>query len=106
MADKNKDENVRDANPHDLREHFEFAHAIAIAIGNNCPIAGWRFWEDVPGNVKKAVMDELLLSICKYTLEDDTNEGLMKLKLMDNALEGGYNRWRYKVLRNGPGPSK
>ena len=63
MADKNKDESVRDANPHDLREHFEFAHAIAVAMGNNCPTAEWRSWEDVPGNVKKAVMDELLVSI-------------------------------------------
>ncbi|KAB2627284.1 hypothetical protein D8674_020902 [Pyrus ussuriensis x Pyrus communis] len=42
--------------------------------------------------------------ICKYTLDDDTNEQLMKL--MDDALEGGYNRWRYEVLWNGPGPSK
>ncbi|TQD92847.1 hypothetical protein C1H46_021556 [Malus baccata] len=85
MADKNKDKSVRDANPHDLREHFEFAHAIAIAMGNNCPIAKWRSWEDVLVNVKKAVMDELL-----YTLDDDMNEQLMKL--MDDAFERGYNR--------------
>ncbi|KAB2619003.1 hypothetical protein D8674_014872 [Pyrus ussuriensis x Pyrus communis] len=57
--------------------------------------------ENVPGNVKKAVMDELL---CKYTLDDDTNEQLMKL--MDDALEEGYNWWCYEVLQNGPGPSK
>ncbi|KAB2617314.1 hypothetical protein D8674_013183 [Pyrus ussuriensis x Pyrus communis] len=101
MADKNKDESVRDANPHELKDHFEFAHAIAIAMGNNCPTAKWRSWEDVPGNVKKTVMDEVL---CKYTFDDDTNEQLMKL--MDNALEGGYNRWRYEVLWNGPGSSK
>ncbi|XP_050138872.1 uncharacterized protein LOC126615156 [Malus sylvestris] len=101
MADKNKDESVRDANLHDLRDHFEFVHAIVVAMGNNCPTAEWRSWEDVPENVKKAVMDEVL---CKYTLDDDMNEQLMKL--MDNALEGGYNRWRYKVLRNGLGSSK
>ncbi|TQD89149.1 hypothetical protein C1H46_025318 [Malus baccata] len=49
MADKNNDESVRDANPHDLREHFEFSHAIAIAMGNNCPTAEWHSWKDVPG---------------------------------------------------------
>ncbi|KAB2608348.1 hypothetical protein D8674_011516 [Pyrus ussuriensis x Pyrus communis] len=32
------------ANLHDLREQFEFAHAIAVAIGNNCPTAKWRSW--------------------------------------------------------------
>ncbi|KAB2617982.1 hypothetical protein D8674_013851 [Pyrus ussuriensis x Pyrus communis] len=80
MADKNKDESLRDANPHDLREHFEFMHVIAVAMRNNCPTAEWRSWEYVPGNGKKA---------CKYTLDDDTNEQLMKL--MDDALEGGYN---------------
>ncbi|TQD75453.1 hypothetical protein C1H46_039020 [Malus baccata] len=84
MANKNKDESVSDANPHDLREQFECAHAIDVAMGNNCPTAKWRSWEDVPENVKKAMMDELL---CKYTLDDDTNE-----QLMDDALEGGYNR--------------
>ncbi|KAB2619946.1 hypothetical protein D8674_039433 [Pyrus ussuriensis x Pyrus communis] len=62
----------------DLRQHFEFAHAIVVAIGDDY----------VPQNVKKAVMDELLL-----------------MKLMEDALEGGYNRWHYEVLRNGPGPS-
>ena len=63
MADKNKDKSVRNANPHDLREHFEFVHAIAVAMRNNCPTAEWRSWKDVPGNVKKVVMDELLVSI-------------------------------------------
>ncbi|KAB2616934.1 hypothetical protein D8674_012803 [Pyrus ussuriensis x Pyrus communis] len=101
MTDKNKDESVHDANPHDLRQHFEFAHAIAVAMGNNCPTAEWRSWKDVPGIVKKVVMDELL---CKYTLDDDTYEQLMRL--MDDALEGGYNWWRYEVLWNEPRPSK
>ncbi|TQE02880.1 hypothetical protein C1H46_011492 [Malus baccata] len=82
MADKNKDESVRDANPHDLRDNFEFAHAIAVAMGNNRSTAEWYSWEDVPRNL----MDEIL---CKYTLHDDTNEQLMNL--MDNALERGYN---------------
>ncbi|KAB2615105.1 hypothetical protein D8674_021693 [Pyrus ussuriensis x Pyrus communis] len=101
MSNKNKDESVCDANPHDLRDHFELAHAIVVAIGNNCPTAEWHSWEDVPENVKKVVIDEVL---CKYTLNDDTNKQLMKL--MDNVLEGGYNRWRYEVLWNGPRSSK
>ncbi|KAB2628958.1 hypothetical protein D8674_033753 [Pyrus ussuriensis x Pyrus communis] len=63
MTDENKDESVSDANPHDLREQFEFAHAIAVAMRNNCPTAEWRSWEDVPKNVKKVVMDDLLVSI-------------------------------------------
>ncbi|KAB2619843.1 hypothetical protein D8674_037409 [Pyrus ussuriensis x Pyrus communis] len=62
MVDKNKDESVQDANPHDIRDRFEFAQAIAIAMGNNCPTVEWCSWEDVPGNVKKAVMDEVLMS--------------------------------------------
>ncbi|KAB2596980.1 hypothetical protein D8674_032430 [Pyrus ussuriensis x Pyrus communis] len=62
MVDKNKGESVRDANPHDLRDHFEFALAIVVAMGNNCPTAEWRSWEDVPRNVNKAVMDEVLMS--------------------------------------------
>ncbi|KAM1236827.1 hypothetical protein PS2_037623 [Malus domestica] len=101
MVDKNKDESVHDAVPHDLREHFEFAHVIDVAMGNNCPTAEWRSWEDVPGNVKKAVMDELL---CKYVFDDERKEQLMKL--LEDALEGGYNQWHYEVLRNGPGSSK
>ncbi|TQD73165.1 hypothetical protein C1H46_041294 [Malus baccata] len=101
MANKNKDESVSDANPHDLRDHFEFEHVIAIAMGNNSPTVKWHFLEDVPGNVNKVVMDELL---CKYTLDDDMNE--QSMKLMDAVLEGGYNRWHYEVLRNGLGPSK
>ncbi|TQE07912.1 hypothetical protein C1H46_006445 [Malus baccata] len=71
MADKNKGKTVRDAKPRDLRDHFEFAHAIAVAMGNNCPTAEWRSWKDVPRNLKKDVMDEVL---CKYTLDDDMNE--------------------------------
>ncbi|TQD98864.1 hypothetical protein C1H46_015507 [Malus baccata] len=55
-------------------------------MGNNCPTVEWRSWKDVPGNLKKAVMDELLL--------------------LEDALEGGYNRWHYKVLQNGAGSSK
>ncbi|XP_050133237.1 uncharacterized protein LOC126609348 [Malus sylvestris] len=61
MADKNKGEIVCDANPHDLKDYFEFAHAITVAIGNNCPTPEWCSWEDVPGNVKKVVMDEVLV---------------------------------------------
>ncbi|TQD78693.1 hypothetical protein C1H46_035744 [Malus baccata] len=101
MVDKNKDQSVPVANLNDLKQHFEFAHTIAIAMGNNCPTTEWRSWKDVPVNVKKAMMDELL---CKYIVDDDTNKQLMKL--MDDALERGYNQWRYEVLRNGPEPSK
>ncbi|TQD75080.1 hypothetical protein C1H46_039387 [Malus baccata] len=100
MEDKNKDQSVPIADPNDLRQHFEFVHAIDVAMGNNCPTTRWHSWKDVPKNAKKPVMDELL---CKYTLDDDTNERLMKL--MEDALVGGYNRWHYEVQRNG-GPSK
>ncbi|KAB2632640.1 hypothetical protein D8674_028887 [Pyrus ussuriensis x Pyrus communis] len=100
MEDKNKDDNVTNADPNDFRQHFQFAHAIAVAMGNNCPIAEWCSRKDVPENAKKAMMDELL---CKYTLDDDTNEQLMKL--MKDALEGGYNWWHYEVQWNG-GPLK
>ncbi|KAB2617446.1 hypothetical protein D8674_013315 [Pyrus ussuriensis x Pyrus communis] len=62
MADKNKGESVRNANPHDLKNHFEFVYAIVVAIGNNCPTGEWRSWEDVLGNVKKAMIDEVLMS--------------------------------------------
>ncbi|TQE12485.1 hypothetical protein C1H46_001876 [Malus baccata] len=100
MEDKNKDQSVPTTNSNDLRQHFEFVHAIVVAIGNNCPTAEWRSWKYASENVKKAVMDELL---CKYTLDDDKNEQLMKL--MENVLEGGYNRRCYDVQRNGR-PSK
>ncbi|CAN6544597.1 unnamed protein product [Malus baccata var. baccata] len=97
IEDKNRDESVP-PNPYDLRQHVEFAHAIAVAIWNNCPTAKWRFWAYVPDNVKKVVMDEFL-----YTLGDDMNEELMKL--MEATLEGGYNRWCHDVEQNGA-PSK
>ncbi|TQD71434.1 hypothetical protein C1H46_043031 [Malus baccata] len=74
MADKNKDENVRDANPHDLREHFEFAHAIVVAMGNNCPTTEWHSWKDIAGNVKKVVMDELLYDIRNLVRRDCSAE--------------------------------
>ncbi|RXI03523.1 hypothetical protein DVH24_004175 [Malus domestica] len=57
-------------------------------MGNNCSTAEWRSRKYVHDCIKKVVMDELL-----YTLDDDTNKELMKL--MEAALEGGYNRWRY-----------
>ncbi|KAB2608328.1 hypothetical protein D8674_011496 [Pyrus ussuriensis x Pyrus communis] len=86
MEDKNRDQSVPVANSNDLRQHFKFAHAIVVAIGDNCPTAEWCSWKDVPQNVKKAMMDELLL-----------------VKLMEDALEGGYNQWHYEV---GPRPSQ
>ncbi|KAB2629677.1 hypothetical protein D8674_034472 [Pyrus ussuriensis x Pyrus communis] len=98
MEDKNKDQSVPAANPYDLRQHFAFMHAIVVAMRNNCPTAEWRSKKFMPENVKKAVMDELL-----YTLDDETNEQL--LKLMEDALKGCYNWWRYDVEPNGA-PSK
>ncbi|CAN6560709.1 unnamed protein product [Malus baccata var. baccata] len=85
-------------NPYDLRQLVEFAHAIVVAMGNNCSTAEWRSRKYVHDCIKKVVMDELL-----YTLDDDTNKELMKL--MEKALEGGYNRWRYDVKQSGA-PSK
>ncbi|KAB2630963.1 hypothetical protein D8674_008482 [Pyrus ussuriensis x Pyrus communis] len=99
MEDKNNNKSVRDTNLHELREHFEFVHEIVVAMGNNCPIVEWHSWKDVPGNVKKVVMDELL-----YVFDDEPIEQLMKY--LEDALEGGYNRWHYEVLRNGVGSSK
>ncbi|XP_050112135.1 uncharacterized protein LOC126590687 [Malus sylvestris] len=96
MENRKKDDNVTDADPNNVMHHFQFAHAIAIAMGSKCPTTEWHSWKDVPENAKKAVMDELL---CNYTLDDEPKEHLMKL--MDDALEGGYNRWRYEVQHNG-----
>ncbi|RXI03526.1 hypothetical protein DVH24_004178 [Malus domestica] len=84
--------------PYDLRQLVEFAHAIVVAMGNNCSNAEWRSRKYVHDCIKKVVMDELL-----YTLDDDTNKELMKL--MEAVLEGGYNRWRYDVKQSGA-PSK
>ncbi|TQD81888.1 hypothetical protein C1H46_032539 [Malus baccata] len=33
MEDKNKDHRMIDADPNDLRQHFQFAHAIVVAMG-------------------------------------------------------------------------
>ncbi|XP_050122223.1 uncharacterized protein LOC126599815 [Malus sylvestris] len=76
MEDKKKDHTVAEVDLNDLRQHFWFVYAIAVAMGNNCPTAEWHSWKDVLENEKKVVKDELL---CKYTLDDDTNEHLMKL---------------------------
>ncbi|KAB2617186.1 hypothetical protein D8674_013055 [Pyrus ussuriensis x Pyrus communis] len=97
MDDKNQDQSVL-ANSYDMRQHVEFVHAIGVAMRNNCPTVEWHSWKYVPENVKKAVMDQLL-----YTLDDDTNEELMKL--MEDALKAGYKRGRYDVEQNG-GTSK
>ncbi|KAB2617400.1 hypothetical protein D8674_013269 [Pyrus ussuriensis x Pyrus communis] len=99
MDDKIRDQSVP-ANLYDLGQYVEFAHAIGVAMHNNCPTTEWCSWKYVPVDVKKAAMDELL---CKYTLDDDTNEELMQL--MKAALQGGYKRWREDVEQNG-GPSK
>ncbi|KAB2611092.1 hypothetical protein D8674_019124 [Pyrus ussuriensis x Pyrus communis] len=85
--DKNRDESML-ANPYDLRHHVELAHVIGVARRNNCSIAKWRSWKYVPEYVKKAGMDQLLL-----------------MKLVEEALKGGYKRWHYDVEQNG-GPPK
>ncbi|XP_050106825.1 uncharacterized protein LOC126586165 isoform X2 [Malus sylvestris] len=48
---------------YDMRQYVEFAHAIGVAMQNNCPTAEWYPWKYVPENVKKAVMDQLLIII-------------------------------------------
>ncbi|CAN6677891.1 unnamed protein product [Malus baccata var. baccata] len=87
------------SNPYDMRQHVEFAHAIGVAMRNNCHVAKWCSWKYMLENVKKVVMDQLL---CNYTL-DDMSEELMKL--MEEALKGGYKWWCYGMERKG-GPSK
>ncbi|TQE05697.1 hypothetical protein C1H46_008716 [Malus baccata] len=69
MEDKNKDQSVTDADPNNLRQHFQFTHAIAVAMGNNFPTAEWCFWKDVPENVKKAVMEELLMKFQEWKFD-------------------------------------
>ncbi|CAN6713007.1 unnamed protein product [Malus baccata var. baccata] len=73
-----------------MRQHVEFAHAIGVAIQNNCPTTEWHSWKYVLENVKRAVVDQLLVKL---------------MKLMEEALKGGYKRWRYDVEPNGE-PSK
>ncbi|KAB2612987.1 hypothetical protein D8674_035303 [Pyrus ussuriensis x Pyrus communis] len=51
-------------------------------MGNNCPITKWRSWKDVLGNVKKAVMDEL---VCKYVFDDELKEQLMKIYVLSKS---------------------
>ncbi|KAB2595258.1 hypothetical protein D8674_030708 [Pyrus ussuriensis x Pyrus communis] len=60
MNDKNKDQSVPAANPYDLGQQFQFTYTIVVAMVKNCPTTKWRSWKDVPENMKKAVMDELL----------------------------------------------
>ena len=62
MDDKNRDYSVP-VNLYDMRQHVEFAHVIGVAMWNNYPIVEKRSWKYVPNNVKKAVMDQLLVSI-------------------------------------------
>ncbi|KAB2622497.1 hypothetical protein D8674_024679 [Pyrus ussuriensis x Pyrus communis] len=45
--------------PYDMRQYVEFAHAIGVAMQNNCPTAKWHSWKYVPENVKKAHHYEL-----------------------------------------------
>ncbi|KAB2608930.1 serine hydroxymethyltransferase 7-like [Pyrus ussuriensis x Pyrus communis] len=46
-----------------MRQYVEFAHAIGVAMRNNCPTIEWHSWKYVSENVKKAVMDQLLVSV-------------------------------------------
>ena len=63
MENRKKDDNVTDADPNNVMHHFQFGHAIDVAMGNKCPTAEWRSWKDVLENAKKTVMDELLVRI-------------------------------------------
>ncbi|KAB2601786.1 hypothetical protein D8674_002791 [Pyrus ussuriensis x Pyrus communis] len=56
MEDKNQDQSVP-SGPYDMRQYVEFAHAICVAIHNNCPTTNWRSWKYVLENVKNVVMD-------------------------------------------------
>ncbi|KAB2614791.1 hypothetical protein D8674_021379 [Pyrus ussuriensis x Pyrus communis] len=51
MEDKNKDHSMPAVDPNDLRQHFEFAHAIGVAMRNNCPT--------VPEELKNSMLREL-----------------------------------------------
>ncbi|RXH71358.1 hypothetical protein DVH24_018713 [Malus domestica] len=73
-----------------MKQYVEFAHVIGVAMPNNYPNAEWRSWKYVLDNVKKAVMDQLLVKM---------------MNLMDEALKRGYKQWRYDVERNG-GPAE
>ncbi|TQE14028.1 hypothetical protein C1H46_000322 [Malus baccata] len=68
--------------PYDMRQYVEFAHAIGVTMQNNCPTAEWHSWKYVSENVKNELM-----------------------KLMEEALKGGYKWWHYDMERN-EGPSK
>ncbi|CAN6713178.1 unnamed protein product [Malus baccata var. baccata] len=84
MEDKNREQSMP-SGPYDMSQYVEFAYAIDVAMQTNCPTAEWHSWKYVLENAKKA---------CNYTL-DEMNEELMKL--MEEALKGGYKRWRYAV---------
>ncbi|KAB2617237.1 hypothetical protein D8674_013106 [Pyrus ussuriensis x Pyrus communis] len=56
MEDKNKDQSMTDADPNDLRQHFQFAHAIAIAI--------------VPEELKKSMLRELSVRGSNFLAND------------------------------------
>ncbi|KAB2625837.1 serine hydroxymethyltransferase 7-like [Pyrus ussuriensis x Pyrus communis] len=77
MDDKNRDQRML-ANLYDMRQHVEFAHAIGVAMQNNCPIVEWRSWKYVPENLKKAVMDQLLVSIIVDEVDGGCVEGKLK----------------------------
>ena len=62
MEDKNQEQS-KAPGPYDMRQYVEFAHAIGVAMRNNCPTAEWRSWKHVPKNVKKAVIDQLLVRV-------------------------------------------
>ncbi|KAB2597197.1 hypothetical protein D8674_000117 [Pyrus ussuriensis x Pyrus communis] len=46
-----------------MKQYVEFAHSICLAMQNNCPTIEWRFWKFVREDMKKAVMDQLLVSV-------------------------------------------
>ncbi|KAB2612108.1 hypothetical protein D8674_039685 [Pyrus ussuriensis x Pyrus communis] len=46
-----------------MMQYVEFAHLIHSAMQNNCPTVEWLSWKFVSKDVKKAVMDQLFVSV-------------------------------------------
>ncbi|KAB2602928.1 hypothetical protein D8674_003933 [Pyrus ussuriensis x Pyrus communis] len=62
MEDKNQEQSMP-SEPYDMRQYVEFEQTISVAMWNNCPTVEWCSWKYVLKNVKKAVMDLLLVRV-------------------------------------------
>ncbi|KAB2635112.1 hypothetical protein D8674_025646 [Pyrus ussuriensis x Pyrus communis] len=65
--------------PHDMTKYVEFGHVIGVAMRNNCHFAEWRSWKYVPVDVRKVVMDQLL--VIDEVDEGGVEEGLQIVAL-------------------------